>query len=75
MYDIARTNSPIKVIVYYPKTEDGKQELAERVASVHADMVNQTIRKLNCPSYQKELLLDAVIEAVSHEKNTGGQTR
>ena len=41
---IARKSAPINVIVYYPKTEQGKRELAERVADIHADMVNQYIK-------------------------------
>lgn len=61
------------MIVHYPKTEEGKRELAERVAGVHADMVNQHIKKLNCPSDQKVQLLDAVIKSVSIEK-AGEQT-
>ena len=47
--------------------------MAERVAGVHADMVNQHIKKLNCPSDQKVLLLDAVIKSASIEK-AGEQT-
>ena len=47
--------------------------MAERVAGVHADMVNQHIKKLNCPSKQKVQLLDAVIQAASKEK-AGEQT-
>ena len=47
--------------------------MAERVAGVHADMVNQHIKKLNCPSEQKVQLLDAVIRAASKEK-AGEQT-
>jgi len=70
---IARKSAPIHVIVHYPKTEEGKRELAERVAGVHADMVNQHIKKLNCPSEQKVQLLDAVIQAASKEK-AGEQT-
>ena len=70
MYGIVRTSAPIKAIVHYPKTEEDKRELADRVARVHADMVNQTLKKLNCPSYQKEQLLDAVIEAASKERDT-----
>jgi hypothetical protein len=70
---IARKSAPINVIVHYPKTEEGKRELAERVAGVHADMVNQHIKKLNCPSDQKVQLLDAVIKSVSIEK-AGEQT-
>lgn len=42
--------------------------MAERVADVHASMVDQHIKKLNCPSEQKMRLLDAVIEAA---KKTG----
>ena len=73
MRGIARKSAPINVIVHYPKTEQGKRELAERVAGVHADMVNQHIKKLNCPSDQKVQLLDAVIKSVSIEK-AGEQT-
>ena len=68
MRGIARKSAPINVIVHYPKTEEGKRELAERVAGVHADMVNQHIKKLNCPSEQKVQLLDAVIKSTSIEK-------
>ena len=61
---MSRKSTPINVIVYYPKTEEGKRELAKRVADVHADMVLRYIQKLDCPSWQKEELLDAVIETV-----------
>jgi len=70
---IARKSAPINVIVHYPKNIEGQRELAERVAGVHADMVNQHIKKLNCPSEQKVQLLDAVIQAASKEK-AGEQT-
>ena len=52
---------PINLIVYYPKTEEGKRELAQRVADVHAETVNETVSKLNCSSKQKEQLIDSVI--------------
>lgn len=51
-----------KVIVHFPKNQQGIQELATRVAEVHADAVNRRIRELNCPSQQKSQLLDAVID-------------
>ena len=73
MRGIARKSAPINVIVHYPKTIEGQSELAERVAGVHADMVNQHIKKLNCPSDQKVQLLDAVIKSASIEK-AGEQT-
>lgn len=68
MRGIARKSAPINVIVHYPKTVEGQRELAERVAGVHANMVNQHIKKLNCPSDQKVQLLDAVIKSSSIEK-------
>ena len=73
MRGIARKSAPINVIVHYPKTIEGQCELAERVARIHADMVNQHIKKLNCPSDQKVQLLDAVIKSASIEK-AGEQT-
>lgn len=73
VYTIARQSSPIYVIVHYPKTEHGKRELAKRVASVHADMVNQSIKKLNCPSEQKIQLLDAVLMTTSNTKKRAGE--
>ncbi|MCD8106182.1 MAG: hypothetical protein LUF35_14590 [Lachnospiraceae bacterium] len=71
---MARKSAEIHVVVHYPKTEAGKKELAKRVANIHAETVSQRIKKLNCPSAQKELLLDAVIEAAANRK-TGGQAR
>ena len=70
---ISRQSAAIQVIVYYPKTEEGKRELARRVADVHADVVHQAIQKLNCPSAQKLELLDAVIATA--KKEAGEQTR
>ncbi|MGN0307591.1 MAG: hypothetical protein ACI4DN_05180 [Lachnospiraceae bacterium] len=71
MRGIARKSVPINVIVHYPKTFEGQRELAERVADVHASLVNQHIKKLTCPSDQKIQLLDAVIKSASIEKAGG----
>ena len=61
---------PINLILYYPKTEEGKRELAQRVADVHAETVKQTVSKRNCSSKQKEQLIDSVIGSVyESEKN------
>ena len=73
MRGIARKSTPINVIVHYPKTIEGQRELAERVAGVHASLVNQHIKKLNCLSDQKVQLLDAVIKSASLEQ-AGKQT-
>lgn len=48
--------------MYYPKTDDGKKKLADRVAEVHADTAFQIIKKINCPLSQKLKLLDKTIE-------------
>ena len=38
-----RKTPPIKIIVHYPQTQQGKQELAQRLADVHADAVVSAI--------------------------------
>ena len=65
---IARNSAPIHVIVHYPKTEEGRHELAVRAAGVHADMVGQYINRLNCPSEQKIQLIDEIIHSAVKEK-------
>ena len=64
--------APVNVIVYYPKTEEGKEELARRVDDVHAAAVNQRLKSLNCPTSQKLALLDAVIETRKKESGERG---
>ena len=61
--------APVRVIMYYPKTEQGKNELARRVAVVHADAVTQRLKSLPCPERQKLDLLNAVIDTVSEKIN------
>lgn len=71
-----KRHGPVNVIFYYPKTEAGKQELAKRVADVHADAVIRRIKNLNCPTSQKLELLDAVIATAKQraaEKESSGQ--
>ena len=50
-----RKTPPIKIIVHYPQTQQGKQELAQRLADVHADAVVSAINKLDCPPDGKRL--------------------
>ena len=33
-----RKNAPIEVVVHYPKTEEGWEELGKRVATAHATL-------------------------------------
>lgn len=49
------------IIVYLPQSDKGKQDLARRVATVHADAIDSKLRTLNCPNRQKVLLLQTLI--------------
>lgn len=49
------------IIVYLPQSDKGKQDLARRVATVHADAIDSKLRTLNCPNKQKVLLLQTLI--------------
>ena len=64
---VIRHTAPINLIVYHPKTREGEEELAKRVADVHAAAVNQRLKSLNCPTGQKLALLDAVIQTKKQE--------
>ena len=61
--------APINFIVHYPTTEEGWRELRRRMAIVHADAVLNSVQKLNCPTWQKIKLIDAIIEDVKKEAN------
>lgn len=54
--------APINIIVHYPTTEEGWRELRRRMAIVHADVVLNSVQKLNCPTWQKIKLVEAIIE-------------
>ena len=67
-----RSMAPINLIVHYPKTDAGREELAKRVAEVHASAVTHRIKALTCPTSQKLELLDAIIEDA--KRRSKGQT-
>ena len=62
--------APINIIVHYPTTEEGWRELRRRMAIVHADAVLNYVQKLNCPTWQKIKLIDAIIEDAKKEAKT-----
>lgn len=64
---IIRKMVPVKLTVYYPKTEEGKKELARRVSDVHAAAVTQRLKSLNCPTQQKLSLLESVIITIAQQ--------
>ena len=57
-----RKSAPIEVVVHYPKTKEGWDELGKRVATAHANYLIEKIDRLNCPTWQKLELLQAVID-------------
>ncbi len=56
-----RKHVPVNILVHHPSTDTGREELARRVAQIHADAVTARIQHLNCPAEQKMQLLDAII--------------
>ena len=56
-----RKAAPIKLRVYCPADEQGRQMLAQRVSEVHADVVKAGIEELECPLEQKLALVDAIL--------------
>ena len=57
----------MNIIMHYPTSEAGRKELASRVATVHAEAVNNRIQKLTCPTEQKQALVNAVVSAKKQE--------
>ena len=52
---------PAEIIVNLPETDEGRKELARRIAAAHADYVLDQIRKLDCADTQKQALLEVVM--------------
>lgn len=53
---------PVRIKVYGPVTDEGRRELARRVAQVHGDAVVETIGRQRCPADRKLALLQAVLD-------------
>ena len=58
-----------------PKTEEGWEELGKRVATAHANYVIEKIERLNCPTWQKLELYQAVIDTTKGTYEAQGTTR
>lgn len=50
----------MKIIVHYPRTEQGKQKLKRAVTDVHIGAVLKYVSELNCSKEQKEKLMKEV---------------
>ena len=62
----------IHLVLHFPESEEGRQELSRRAAQIHAESILERIEGLHCPLEQKRKLLDAVI-ADTREKSDQGQ--
>ena len=67
-----RKSTPVKIIMHYPNSDEGRQELARRVSDVHSDFAIRRIDKMNCPIKEKLRMLEAV---AATRKNDAATTR
>lgn len=56
-----RKSTPVKIKMYYPQTDEGRQELARCVSDVHSDHVVAQIDKMNVPIKEKLRMLETVV--------------
>lgn len=59
--------APVNLVMHFPETKEDQLELSKRVSDVHAAAVIQRIRRLNCPTGQKQDLLKSIIEAAAQK--------
>ena len=57
----------MEVIIHLPRSKEGQEELAKRVATVHAQLIYNYISRLECSTEQKVALLDAIQENIHDE--------
>ena len=64
---MSEEGSLVEVIVHGPSSKAGKEALAKKVASFHAQMVLEYISRLHCPKEQKLALIDAILEQIRED--------
>ena len=57
----------MEVIIHLPRSKEGQEELAKRVATVHAQLIYNYISRLECSTEQKVAPLDAIQENIHDE--------
>ena len=57
----------MEVIIHLPRSKKGQEDLAKRVAIVHAQLIYNYISRLECSAEQKVALLDAIQENIHDE--------
>lgn len=66
---IIHSSSSVQLFFCLPQSDEGKKELARRMAEVLAEAVIRTVKSLPCSVNDQRKLLDAVIQ--SAKKKTG----
>lgn len=56
-----RRFKPVEIMTYLPKSDTDREQLAQRMATVHADIVHRHLMNLNCSAQQKQHLLEQVL--------------
>ncbi len=54
----------MEIIVHYPETPEKMALFEKRVARFHAEYVADYIEKLQCPTWQKLKLIDAIVDSI-----------
>jgi hypothetical protein len=56
----------LKVVVNYPATDKGVEELKRSISLLHAQSIMEKLQSLNCPTKLKLQILDEVIEKIKN---------
>lgn len=57
----------MEVIIHLLRSKESQEELAKRVATVHAQLIYNYISRLECSTEQKVALLDAIQKNIHDE--------
>ncbi len=57
----------MEVIIHLLRSKESQEELAKRVATVHAQLIYNYISRLECSTERKVALLDAIQENIHDE--------
>ncbi len=61
-------SQPIKLVMHYPKTEEGIRQLSQQVAEAHAEAVIHKISSTRSSVKEKIAMMQAVANAVQTER-------
>lgn len=61
-------SQPIKLVMHYPKTEEGMRQLSLRVAQAHAEAVIHKISSARSSVKEKIAMMQAVTSAAKKER-------